>query len=76
MALAAFLLTVVMTFGYNSFTNLQNESNFQALFYNLNNNEISRLKEIEEINKIGLYKEIGREKKKNVYCPFSTRIQP
>ncbi|MEK4139795.1 ABC transporter permease [Paenibacillus sp. FSL L8-0333] len=62
-ALAAFLLTVVMTFGYNSFTNLQNESNFQALFYNLNNNEISRLKEIEEINKIGLYKEIGREKK-------------
>lgn len=62
-ALAAFLLTVVMTFGYNSFTNLQHESNFQALFYNLNNNEISRLKEIEGINKIGLYKEIGREKK-------------
>ncbi|WP_232061119.1 hypothetical protein [Paenibacillus odorifer] len=62
-ALAAFLLTVVMTFGYNSFTNLQHESNFQALFYDLNNNEILRLKEIEEINKIGLYKEIGREKK-------------
>ncbi len=61
-ALAAFLLTVVLTFGYNSFTNLQNDSDFQAIFYDVSQDEISRIQQVEDIDKVGLYLEVGREK--------------
>ncbi|WP_019637831.1 ABC transporter permease [Paenibacillus fonticola] len=64
-ALAAFLLTVVMTFGYNSFSNIKNESDFQALFYDVRQDEITRISETEEISQFGLYMEVGREKKED-----------
>lgn len=62
-ALAAFLSTVVLTFGYNSFTSLQNDSDFQAIFYDVGPEEIARIEQAEEIDKVGLYLEVGREKR-------------
>lgn len=61
-ALAAFLSTVVLTFGYNSLTSLQNDSDFQAIFYEVSPDEVSRIEQVEEIDKVGLYLEVGREK--------------
>lgn len=61
-ALAAFLSTVVLTFGYNSLTSLQNDSDFQAIFYEVSPDEVARIEQVEEIDKVGLYLEVGREK--------------
>lgn len=62
-ALSAFLLTVVLSFGYNWFANLKNESDFQAIFYNISDDQVRRLDATEEIQKFGLYREVGRAKK-------------
>lgn len=61
--LVAFLLTIVMTYGYNSFTKMKNESDFQAMFYNVDNQKIDQINKVEEINKSGLYKEVGSGRK-------------
>lgn len=61
-ALAAFLITVVLTFGYNSIRSLQSDSDFQAIFYDVGPEEIVQIKQVEEIEKVGIYLEVGREK--------------
>lgn len=60
--LAAFLLTVVMTFGYNSFSSMKNESDIQAMFLDISNEEVTLLQNVEDVQRVGLYKEIGWDK--------------
>ncbi|WP_018751183.1 ABC transporter permease [Paenibacillus sanguinis] len=61
-ALAAVLLTVVFTFGYNSFTNMQQDSDFQAIFNDVSEAKSIQLEQVNEVDKVGLYLEVGREK--------------
>ncbi|ASA24614.1 ABC transporter permease [Paenibacillus donghaensis] len=59
-AAAAFLLTVVLIFGYNSSASLRNQSDFQSIFSEVNADQVRQLSQMGEISKLGLYKEAGQ----------------
>lgn len=65
-ALAAFLLTLASTFGYNAAMELKNLTHYQALFENVDAQIVERIKTNPDIEAYGINQQAGMVKNENI----------
>ncbi|SHK12764.1 putative ABC transport system permease protein [Anaerocolumna jejuensis DSM 15929] len=65
-ALAAFLLTLTLTFGYNADMEMKNRTSYQGVFENSSVQVIERIRTNPDVKAFGTYRQAGIVKNKNI----------